>query len=274
MTTTPYDLHHETPPPVDETAVLQRANRLATLGLLCAGVVHDLGHFLNGISLANGLIRRWFDDLGPALAHLESADAEVAAALGRFRQRRDDLAGLLGGIEDNIERMAGMATDLKQYVKDTPGPEDEAVDLVKVARHAVAILHPLLERATSRLRLDLPDRPAWVGGIRLHLEQVVVNLLVNAAQALPDPDKAIAVVVCTEVDQVHLEVADEGIGMPPEIVARLGQGFYTTRSDGSGLGWTIIRRLVGRHGGVVAIESRPQAGTRVRISLPAGIGPG
>ena len=104
------------------------------------------------------------------------------------------------------------------------------------------------------------------------IEQVVVNLLLNACEALPDPERAVR--VATEHDRdagvVRIAVRDEGVGIPPEHLARLTDPFFTTKRDqgGTGLGLSVSAAIVKEHGGTLEFRSPPGAGTTVVLSLP------
>jgi len=112
------------------------------------------------------------------------------------------------------------------------------------------------------------DEPAVVKGDAAALEQIFLNLLLNAVQASDEGECVEVSLSSTEV-QVVITVADRGVGIAPEDLQRVYDPLYTTRRDGSGLGLTIARRLVSAHGGRIEIESESGIGTVVRVILPA-----
>jgi signal transduction histidine kinase len=114
-----------------------------------------------------------------------------------------------------------------------------------------------------------PDgAPAWVLGDAMALEQLFLNLLLNAAQALPTGGRA-ALALDVEAADLCVVVSDTGVGISPENLERVADPFFSTKSDGTGLGLPIARQIATAHGGSLRIASTPGAGTRVEVRLPA-----
>jgi len=132
----------------------------------------------------------------------------------------------------------------------------------------------LINKSTNNFTVHYqPDMPTFRGNTQ-RIEQVVVNLLVNACQALPDNDSPIR--VCTAYDAVKntvsIEVHDKGIGMSAETIRRIKDPFYTTKRDmgGTGLGLSISDKIVRDHGGTLAYFSELSLGTTARVSISIG----
>ncbi len=137
----------------------------------------------------------------------------------------------------------------------------------------LALLENPIRKATHRLSVvQTPDLPLVRGNFQ-RLEQILVNLILNACHALPDPDRALE--IRTDVDaagaRAVLTVWDEGVGIPPENLKRVRDPFFTTRreSGGTGLGLAITARIVEQHDGRLDIRSEPGRGTAVEISFPS-----
>jgi signal transduction histidine kinase len=130
------------------------------------------------------------------------------------------------------------------------------------------------DRAASLEPLVLPDQPVWTNGDAGGLEQLFLNLLLNAAQALNPGDKA-GVEITQEPKSLCISIWDEGEGIAPEAIERIFEPFYSTFADGTGLGLPIARRIAQAHGGELEIESTAGKGTTARVTLPAvAEGPG
>ncbi len=112
------------------------------------------------------------------------------------------------------------------------------------------------------------DEPAWVTGDTAALEQIFLNLLLNAVEASDEGGRVEVSLSSTDL-HVVIAVADRGVGIAPEDLQRVYDPLYTTKRDGSGLGLTIARRLVIAQGGRIEIESETGTGTVVRVILPA-----
>ena len=194
------------------------------------------------------------------------ADGVVAAGPGQLASVHDDVLRLIKIVED-LETLA--AADATGLVLE-PGP----VALANVAARAVAMLRPRFEAADLSLEARLTPVTVLGDGDRLH--QVVTNLLTNALKFTPaagrvqvetgpgeDPDGGSA----------YLSVADSGAGIPPDelphVFDRFWRGSQAARVAGSGIGLTVVQRLVEAHKGTVSIESRPGQGTRVMLTLRA-----
>jgi polar amino acid transport system substrate-binding protein len=140
-------------------------------------------------------------------------------------------------------------------------------------RAAVRLVDPSIQKATHRFELSLAPGLPRVRGNAQRIEQVVVNLVLNACQALPDPSRAVRVSTRRTPDAagVQLLVEDEGIGIPPEHLSRLTDPFFTTKRDsgGTGLGLSVSAGIVKEHGGTLEFRSSQGAGTTVVLTFPA-----
>jgi C4-dicarboxylate-specific signal transduction histidine kinase len=141
--------------------------------------------------------------------------------------------------------------------------EEMILDAVDITRRQVASLGASLDVQAA------PNLPTLVGD-RVQLQQVIINLIVNAAQAMAHQEEArhIAIEVTQSSAGVHVAVADSGPGLCPEACERVFDAFYSTKADGMGMGLSIARTIVRAHGGTIAAEPGPARGTRFRIALP------
>ncbi len=219
---------------------LVRAERLAAVGRVASGLAHEIGNQLALVGYAEAIRDRTRE---PEVA--EFAEVIVAA------QRR--LAALVEEIKDFARGAAA------HYPRE-PG------DLAAAVEEALGILRFDAEVKTRRVSLEVRSRPLAL----LHrgkIEQVVVNLVHNAVQASA-PGGEVRVIVDEDADGPLVSVRDHGPGMPPEVLARLGEPFFTTKERGSGLGIGISRRVIDEHQGRLEVRSRPGEGTEVIIRLP------
>jgi signal transduction histidine kinase len=137
---------------------------------------------------------------------------------------------------------------------------------------AASLLNPQIKRHTRQFKLDLHEGVPMVRGNPQQLEQVVINLIMNAVQALPDRERK--VIVSTSFDQdggfAIIRVDDEGEGMPAEVRERICEPFFSTKLDqgGTGLGLAISNFIIKEHRGTLEFESEPGKGTTARIKLP------
>lgn len=162
--------------------------------------------------------------------------------------------------------------DLKGFARRDDSGVCDTFELNEVVRAAVRLLDNALRRATKRLSLNYADQLPAIRGNAQRIEQVVVNLLLNASQALDDNDRRIVVTTsCSDSGQVLLTVEDEGLGIPPEHLPHLMDPFFTTKreSGGTGLGLWVSAGIIKEHGGTLSFAPAANRGTVVTLILPA-----
>ncbi|MFH1575200.1 MAG: PAS domain S-box protein [Acidobacteriota bacterium] len=223
--------------------MLAQAEHLATLGELSAGLAHEIKNPLAGIKGAIEVIR---DSIPVSDMHRE----------------------ILGDVIHQVDRIDQIVRDLLNYAKPKP-PSHADVYLPEVAQRIVTMLRKSSQRDAPAIRVRrLTEIPGFTAD-ESQLEQVLLNLVLNAQNALPEGgnidirmsyDPALAV--------IRLEVEDDGPGIPQEIRKKLFQPFFTTRTDGIGLGLAICQKNVQYHGGAIEVQSRVGHGTTFTVILP------
>jgi signal transduction histidine kinase len=258
-----------------ESAALQRrlleTERLATLGSIAGAVVHDLNQPLIGLVM-NAERLTELAAATPALTRLLAGE-EVAAG------ERDDLADLADELTDLATDLASGASHLRNLISslgqflraqptDTTGV---ATDVMPIIRHAMAVCQDIAVRARGLILYEGAPELPLVRVSPTELTQVLINLVANAAQAVLARGRSDGrvTVLARALDQtVNLQIRDDGIGMSPEVLAKVGTPFFTTRREGTGLGLAQCQRLIGKAGGSFKIESEEGVGTTVNIALP------
>jgi PAS domain S-box-containing protein len=220
--------------------------RLAAVGQLAAGIVHELNN--------------------PLVAVVTYSDHLLERRRGRELDPGD--AEKLRRIRDAGERIQRLARDLITYARpgaDSPEPLDLGILLDQAAR----MCDPALREARARVLQDFAPAPTILGG-RAGLLQVFVNLITNAAQALPPGGGTVALSLQSQGEGVVVRVTDDGKGMPVEVQARVFEPFFSTKEGGRGvgLGLSIVQGIVARHGGTIDVSSEPGRGTTFAVRLP------
>jgi signal transduction histidine kinase len=218
-----------------------------TVALMGAGLAHDLNNLLCAMKSSAEL----------AAMNLEAGLSLVPEELTRIASTADRAAHLtrrlMGFVRRDVEQLSPM-------------------DLGGAVKEMEAILRLLLPRS-GELRIQmLPGKALIVESSRLRLEQMLVNLVANARDAMPDGGR---LTIKTgpgvpETDYALIEVVDTGVGMAPEILERIFEPFFTTKppGKGTGLGLSSLKAMVEEGGGRLAVESEPGKGSRFRILLP------
>jgi signal transduction histidine kinase len=224
---------------LDAQSALVRAEKLATAGRLAAGIAHEVGNPLAAIGTYLEVLRR------------RGTEPEVIAAVEREAARIDRIV-----------------RSLLDYARPRT-PDREPLRLTELVATVVELLTAqgaLRDRAvTVQHGTDVPA----VAGDRTALEQVLVNLLLNAVDAA-GPEGAIAVQTAAEVAMARLEVRDSGPGVPAELAGRIFEPFVSTKDPGRGLGLglAVVQRIVEDHGGTVTVGSAPEGGAAFTVRLP------
>jgi signal transduction histidine kinase len=163
--------------------------------------------------------------------------------------------------------------NLKHMARQDAGEYSQRVDIRQVLETSLMILHNQVQRHTDTCVIDIPDALPEVRGNGQQLEQVFINVLLNALQSLPDRSRGVYITVSHKPEQQRLEIVvrDEGCGVSEHDLGRLTEPFFTTRTatGGTGLGLSISRSIMEKHGGSLSFESRLNEGTRVTIRLPS-----
>ncbi len=256
----------------ENQAQLVQADKMAALGVLVSGVAHEVNN-PNGYILLNMPVLKdvYLDALELFEARFREEGEFMLGGL-RYSQMREELPGMLDEMLEGARRIKRIVEDLKDFARREDSPRHEPVDPNAIVRTAARLLDARIRKATRRFELALAEHLPRVRGNAQRLEQVVVNLLLNACDALPDPGRAIRVVTEHDHDAavVRIAVHDEGVGIPPENLGRITDPFFTTKRDqgGTGLGLSVSAAIVEEHGGTLEFRSPPGVGTTVVLTLP------
>ena len=230
---------------------LIQAGKLATLGELTTGVAHELNNPLNNIGLFIGnaidLIELGMTDTQP-----DRITHELASAMQQVRKATEIISHL---------RTFGRAASVSY----------EPVVLSQVIRNSISLMREQLRLRQIEVRLNFTDEELAVIGNAIQLEQVFINLLTNARDALAEmPRKIITITYTRSEDSVELSFCDTGPGVPPGLEQRIFDPFFTTKEvgAGTGLGLSITYGIIKEHQGTIVIDNHPGEGANFLIQLP------
>ena len=246
--------------------------RLASIGVLAAGVAHEINNPKNAIQFNASLVSRAWNDITPILREYSEEHGDFALGGLSFAESCDTYPRLLSEINHNSDRIRRIVQNLKHMSRQDTGKLTEIVDIQQVLEATVMILHNQIQKFTDFFNLELPDGLPNVSGNSQQLEQVFVNVLLNALQALPDRTRKVRLAATHDADHnvVLVTVQDEGRGIAERDMGRLTEPFFSTRTDagGTGLGLSISRSIMEKLGGSLSFESRLGSGTTVTIRIP------
>lgn len=248
-----------------------RSSRLAAIGELAAGVAHEINN-PNALTLYNSeILEALFDDLIPALES-SSVNDELLGGLP-FVEGVEEIKQLLPSINDSARRIKRIVDDLRDFARQDQTVNGEQVDINLVVQASLRLVHNTIKRSTDFLEVDLCRQIPLIAGEKSRIEQVVINLLINACQALEDRSQKIVVrtLLGPTSDMIQVVVADEGCGISSENIEHIQDPFMTTKREtgGTGLGLSVSSKIVQEHGGTLDFKSVEGEGTQVTMSLPS-----
>jgi signal transduction histidine kinase len=239
-------------------AQIVRSEKLASIGQLVAGIAHEINNPVNAI----------VNTVGPLQDAVDSIDKDPEAA--------KDVLEMVKVVQRGAQRTKAIVSALHNYSR----TDDESVvefDIDRSIDDSLELLrHLLKQNVTVAKRYNNPGR---VKGHAGQINQVFMNLLTNAAQALTGRDAATITIetrggiTVNDQDAVEVKINDNGPGIPPDVLPRIWDPFFTTKDvgEGTGLGLSIVHELVERHGGTIECETKVGEGTTFTVRLPRQI---
>jgi polar amino acid transport system substrate-binding protein len=251
---------------------LVQADKMASLGILVAGVAHEINN-PNGLILLNvPTIREAQQDAESILDGYYREHGDFTYGGIPYSRMRDKLPQLLAEMQEGAKRIKRIVEDLKDFARIDQGDSRELFDLNEVLETALRLVDATIRSATTRCEVSCADNLPKLLGIPQRIEQVIINLILNACQSLPGCNYAISFATACDrqTGTVSLRVRDEGIGIPLEHLTHLSDPFFTTRreSGGTGLGLSVSTTIIREHGGTLEFASLPGEGTTVTLTLP------
>ncbi len=224
---------------------LIQSEKLATIGLLASGIAHELRNPLNIIETA----RYYIDEFLP--------------------EKSNDIAAKLEIISKNVKRASKIINSLLEYSRHSEY-EHESIDLEKLVSNTLSLIEK--EFVVKNIEYIFEGKPNTVAYFNMDsLKQVLLNVIINAIQAMPNGGQLAISVNKNPADSVDIKISDTGIGIPEENLPHLFSPFFTTKEVGvgTGLGLYVSHMIIEREGGKIRVDSKLDEGTTFTISLPA-----
>ena len=225
---------------------LQQREKLSSIGLLAAGVAHEVNTPLTGVSSYTQML------------------------LGMLNEN-DPKHALLQKVRTQAERATNIVNNLLNFSRTGSATEFAEINIARVLDDTLQLLEPQLRRNQIELVRSYENDAPNVYGNAGKLQQVFTNLILNARDAIPDGGRITCATSTADDGSLIAEISDTGIGIAPENVAKIYDPFYTTKGvgQGTGLGLAVTYGIVQEHAGHISVESTPGRGTTFRITLPS-----
>jgi signal transduction histidine kinase len=248
------------------------SRKLVALGRLTAGIAHEVKNPLNAMMIHLELLRTKIR--GGALAASRQPEPVAAGALSIAAARETASTPAVQGalehvgiIESEIRRLDEVVQGFLKFTR----PEDlrlQPVSITTLFEEIVPVLEPEAQKNHVKIEVDAPASGPKVNGDAAMLRQAFLNLAINACQAMPHGGTLRLVCAPAARDRVEVRIEDTGVGIAPEHLGKIFDLYFTTKDHGTGIGLSMVYRIVQMHDGEVEVQSTPGHGTTFRILLP------
>lgn len=249
---------------------LLQAEKMASLGHLIAGVTHELNNPFGCIKLNAEHFEKVWEDILPILELYVKTDNDFEITGLNFSEAREEIEKLLKGLLGAVNRVNHIIEQLRGYCQ--PGDEREECDINNIVRTVTTLMESTINKSTNHFSTELANKLPTIVGNPQQLEQVFINLLHNACQALPDKSREIFVSTRYELNEqkIIVRVEDQGIGIDESKLKCVMEPFFTTKRDkgGMGLGMSNSYKIIKEHNGEITLKSQRGQGTTVSVLLP------
>ncbi len=251
---------------------LVQAEKMVSLGILVSGVAHEINNPNHAIMANLSTLAGVWDSILPILDRFYEDFGDFVLGGFDYSECRDKLADMYAVALASCRRIEVIVTELRDYARYRPTEKMAPVDINAVVESAIILITNMIQKSTDHFSVEYgADLPPVFGNFQ-RIEQVFINLLQNACQALSRREQRIHVstTYARESDAVMIEIQDDGKGIPEKDLKRLGDPFFTTKrgAGGMGLGLWISFNIVHEHGGSLTFSSREGHGTKAQLSLP------
>ncbi|RZB30628.1 MAG: hypothetical protein SRB1_02908 [Desulfobacteraceae bacterium Eth-SRB1] len=251
---------------------LMKSEKLSSLGLLVSGIAHEINNPNNFISFNIPILRDYLKELIPIIDDYVEGHQDFALFGMSYPEFRKDIFKLLDNMEHGSHRINATVSRLKEFTQRRDRGEKRRVDLKEVIEKGIAICKSQIDKMVKFLEVSIPEDLPPIFTDPQSLEQVLINLLLNAAQAADKEDSRVRINVVpgkTRRDHLMIEVSDNGCGMDDETIKKIFDPFFTNKTPGTGtgLGLYVCHNLIDGLGGRIKVKSAPGEGSTFQIIL-------
>lgn len=251
---------------------LFQADKMASLGFLVSGVAHEINNPNQFIMSHIDPLKNAWNGAIPVLDQYYSQYGDFRIGGVNYSQIKEKIPQIFSNIARGSQRIKSIVDELKGFANDSPCNSFTTVNLNQVVDSALTLTASMIKKSTHTFSFDRAEGLPVVLGHFQRLEQVAVNLIQNACQALNSPQATISIrtVYLREPNEVLLEIEDSGCGISEQDLRHITDPFFTTKRDkgGTGLGLSISSKIIENHGGTIIFKSTKGKGTKVTVHLP------
>ncbi len=249
---------------------LQQADKLASLGQLVSGIGHEINNPNQFIRGNIKIIKQTLEDILPIIDDYYKDHRDLKIARLDYEFLRQHIMVLVDDMAHGSERIKGIVEGLRTFARKDEGLLVDTVDINTLIEASTRLVHNEVQKHAD-VKLELSENLPTFSGNSQKIEQILVNLLVNASQAMQENVKGL-ITIRTKLDNndIIVEIEDNGVGMSQKVLKQIFDPFFTTKRarGGTGLGLAIAYRIIEEHGGNILVSSKPGTGTRFTIRIP------
>ena len=249
---------------------LQQADKLASLGQLVSGIGHEINNPNQFIRGNIKIIKQAIEDMLPIIDEHYQAHRDLKIARLNYDFLREHIMTLVDDMAHGSERIKAIVEGLRTFARKDEGLLVDKVDMNTLIEASTRLVHQEVHKRAD-VELHLAEGLPTFTGNSQKIEQVLINLIVNASQAMPDDRKGLIIVkTCTEDNHIVVDIKDNGQGMAEKTMKQIFDPFFTTKRarGGTGLGLAISYRIIQEHGGRISVTSKPGEGSTFTIRIP------
>lgn len=249
---------------------LAQADKLIALGTLVSTISHEINNPNHTITLTLPLLQKTFAEITPLLDKHAMQDPDFSIRNIPYREMRYEIPAMIQQASQSAARIQQIISELQAFARTEVNTTMVPIHVNEVMQATLNLVQGKLRKSTHALHVEYGDSLPLVYGNFRKLEQILMHLLLNAAESLADPSKSLQVRTLQREENVVIEVVDQGRGISPENLPHILDPFFSTKRthQGAGLGLAISSRLAKEHGGKLLFDSTPQRGTKVELVLP------
>lgn len=252
---------------------MYRSDKMAALGQIIAGIAHEINNPNNFIFFNLPILKRYIEAMRPMLDHHLEEKPDLKILNMPYEAFLEDVFKLVENMQHGSERITGIVAELKNYIRSHEVEEKKPDSLAHVIEHVMTLVGKQVQKTVKHFKVDVgPGLPRVMMNAG-KIEQVLINLIINAGHAADKEESRVdlsARLYEDDREMVEIMVEDNGSGIAEELMGQIFDPFFTTKSreSGTGLGLAISQKIIEEHEGRISVESEVGAWTRFTILLP------
>ena len=253
---------------------LLQADKMASLGLLVSGIGHEINNPNQFIKGNVKIVKQALEDLLPIVDKYYETHPELKIARLPYSFLREHIMILVNDMARGSERIKNIVESLKRFARHDEGLLIDTVDINTIINESARLIHKQVNK-TASIHLDFEENiPTFIGNSQ-KIEQIIINLVINASQAMEDGKKGnIWIRTFQKEKHILVEIQDDAGGIKEKDLKKIFDPFFTTKRNkgGTGLGLSIVYRIIEEHGGSILVDSKVNEGTKFTIRFPKNEG--